>query len=57
MIKFKVIGEDTAAIAGDIAHLAECFGVVAGDITFERTGEHTIIGTATGRLAHGESMA
>lgn len=55
MIQFKVIGEDAAAIAADIAHLAECFGVVAGDVRFEHKDEHTIVGTATGRVALGES--
>lgn len=44
-IELRVIGEDEAAIAADIALLAKEFGAVAGDITFTRDGL-TITGSA-----------
>jgi hypothetical protein len=48
-IELKVIGDDAEAIAKDIIYLAGAFGVVAGRVRFERTGQDTIIGTAIGR--------
>jgi hypothetical protein len=45
-VEFKVIGEDAEAIADDIEYLAGVFGVVAGGVRFERTGEDTVVGTA-----------
>jgi hypothetical protein len=48
LIELRVIGDNEAAIAADVAKLAEDFGVVAQDIVFERPSEHTIVGVALG---------
>jgi hypothetical protein len=54
LIELRVIGEDDAAIAADIALLAKEFGAVAGDITFTRDGL-TITGSASAGLDRGGS--
>lgn len=48
MIEIRVIGDDAEAIKKDIAFLAVQFGVSTTSTNVERTGEDTLVGTATG---------